>query len=139
MSPVLKIIFAASLGLMVSSVTGQESAVDTYLDKIRPVLQKRCYACHGALKQESDLRVDTVASMRDHGILDSGDLLERLSSDESDRMPPEGESLTKEELALITQWLTDGAPAPENERAEADPLQHWAFQKIERPTLPDVK
>jgi len=35
-----------------------------YLAKIKPVLSKRCYACHGALKQKSGLRLDTAAAIR---------------------------------------------------------------------------
>ena len=43
------------------------NADDTnYVSDIKPVLRERCYACHGALKQESGLRLDTAASVR-HG------------------------------------------------------------------------
>ena len=34
-----------------------------YLKSVKPVLQARCIACHGALKQEANLRLDTVSSM----------------------------------------------------------------------------
>ena len=36
---------------------------DFYLKSVKPVLQSRCFACHGVLKQEANLRLDTVASM----------------------------------------------------------------------------
>ena len=32
-----------------------------YLKQIKPVLRERCFACHGALKQEAGLRLDTAA------------------------------------------------------------------------------
>ncbi len=35
-----------------------------YLRDVKPILRARCYACHGALKQEAGLRLDTVAAMR---------------------------------------------------------------------------
>ena len=77
--------------------------------------------------------------MQDHDILESGGLLDRLSAQEDDqRMPPEGEPLKEEELAVIKKWMAAGAPAPANEAGEADPAQHWAFQKIKRPAVPEL-
>ena len=35
-----------------------------YLRDIKPVLKARCYACHGALKQKSGLRLDTAVNIR---------------------------------------------------------------------------
>ena len=32
-----------------------------YLKQIRPILRERCIACHGSLKQEGGLRLDTAA------------------------------------------------------------------------------
>ena len=118
---------------------GQETTVDLYKQKIKPLLKERCFACHGALKQESELRVDTIAAMRDYGILEDDLLLDRLASkDDSERMPPEGEPLSEQEVLDIKNWIANGAPAPDNEQAEADPMQHWAFQRIERPIVPDL-
>ncbi|MCE2695842.1 MAG: PSD1 and planctomycete cytochrome C domain-containing protein [Verrucomicrobiaceae bacterium] len=111
-------------------------AVD-YEKEIKPLLKERCYACHGALKQKADLRLDTAAAMRKGG--DGGDiladdpslLLERVTTtDKDDRMPPEGEGsmLNTEQVAKLKAWLTAGAPAPANEQPEADPRAHWAYQ-----------
>ncbi len=134
-----KIISILCLLLWSASVFGQDDGVDLYLKQIRPVIKERCMACHGALKQEAGLRLDTVQAMQDHGIIERGDLLARLTSEDADqRMPPEGEPLTDAEIQTIKKWLSAGAPAPENEQPEADPMQHWAFQKINRPAVPDV-
>ncbi len=111
-------------------------AVD-YEKEIKPLLKERCYACHGALKQKADLRLDTAAAMRKGG--DGGDiladdpalLLERVTTtDKDDRMPPEGEGsmLNTEQVAKLKAWITAGAPAPANEQPEADPRAHWAYQ-----------
>lgn len=117
-----------------------------YLDHIRPLLQARCYACHGALQQAAGLRLDTVELMLAGG--DSGGvidvdqpadslLLERvLSSDPDYRMPPEGEPLTAAEIELVQAWIGNGAVAPADEQPETDPRQHWAFQPLVRPPLP---
>ncbi len=34
-----------------------------YLRDVKPLLQEKCFSCHGALKQQGGLRVDTVASL----------------------------------------------------------------------------
>lgn len=112
-------------------------AKDHYLDVIKPVLRERCYACHGALKQKKDLRLDTARQIIDAGIIESGELLARLTSSHLDeRMPPEGEPLHSEEIEAIRDWIDGGTPAPADELPEDDPAAHWAFQRIARPALP---
>ncbi|MEI6234740.1 MAG: DUF1553 domain-containing protein [Planctomycetota bacterium] len=106
-----------------------------YVKDIKPFLKARCYACHGALKHKSNLRVDSVASMREGGeegnILtgDSSLLLQRISqSDEHLRMPPEGAALTAAEIARIKDWIAAGAKGPSDEKPEPDPRLHWAYR-----------
>jgi mono/diheme cytochrome c family protein len=118
-----------------SIVTGHTA---DYSRDIKPVFQERCYACHGALKQKAGLRLDTALNIRkgskDGLIVVPGDpgnseLMARiLSSDPEERMPPEGALLKPEEIEGISKWIADGAPAPEGEKAQADPREHWAFQ-----------
>lgn len=127
----------------IPSARAADDKADIYLRDIKPVLRERCYACHGALKQESGLRVDTAELMLDYGALVPGDtagslLVERISSaDDGYRMPPEGQPLTAEQIQLITRWIEAGAPVPPDEKPEQDPAQHWAFQKPVRPKLPE--
>ncbi|WP_395737327.1 DUF1549 domain-containing protein [Prosthecobacter sp.] len=117
-------------------VSRAEAAVD-YEHEIKPLLKERCYACHGALKQKADLRVDTTEAMRkggDNGDILAGDpslLLQRVTTDDKkDRMPPEGEGarLNSEQVAKLQAWLATGAPAPAGEKPEDDPRAHWAYQ-----------
>jgi hypothetical protein len=135
--------FALALN-SVTPVLGQTS-VD-YVRDVKPILKERCYACHGALKQESGLRLDTGKSLRQGGdggtIIDveaaeSSSLIQRISAhDESERMPPEGEPLTAVQIEILQDWIRQGATSPENELPELDPEQHWAFQPPMRPDLP---
>ncbi|MEZ6057305.1 MAG: DUF1553 domain-containing protein [Planctomycetaceae bacterium] len=132
-----------------SSIASADSEVD-YLKQIKPLLRERCYACHGALKQEANLRLDTAALVRKGG--DSGAaiqvdnaassrLLERVTAtDEAERMPPpnEGETLTVEQVALLRRWIAAGAKGPADEEPEVDPDKHWAFQPIHRPNVPQT-
>ena len=119
-----------------------------YVSDIKPILKERCFACHGALKQEGELRLDTVALMSKGG--DSGPalvanapdaslLVERVSAaDEAERMPPEGHPLTAEQIQLLATWIRQGATGPSDEEPEQDPRHHWSFQKLVRPSVPDV-
>ena len=141
MNPIFKLIASllVCFSMAASHSFGQDSSVELYKQKIKPLFKERCFACHGALKQESELRVDTISVMKEYGILEDAILLDRLTSkDASERMPPEGEPLSKPEIEAIKNWIAAGAPEPDNEQAEADPMQHWAFQKIERPAMPTV-
>jgi hypothetical protein len=131
-------------GVLLSILSGRCLA-DDYLKLVKPVLKARCYACHGALKQESDLRLDTAASIRgrtDSPIInvrrvDLSELLVRVTSDdESIRMPPEGEPLKPAEIAAIRNWIAAGSPAPEHEEADNDPREHWSFQRPIKTKLP---
>ena len=120
-----------------------------YLREIKPVLTSRCYSCHGALKQESGLRLDTGEFIRTGsnngpiavaGQVDASTLVERITaSDEAERMPPEGEPLTNEQIARIKRWIADGIRSPDDERPEEDPRDHWAFQTPQRAELPNVR
>ncbi|WP_437222831.1 DUF1553 domain-containing protein [Planctomicrobium sp. SH661] len=131
--------------LLVTAATASE--ID-YENDIRSLLKQRCWSCHGSLKQESELRLDTVSLMRKGGgsgpAIEPGKpeqslLIERISSsDPATRMPPEGAMLTSEQIAKITAWIAEGATAPEEE-AEDDASKHWSFQTPVRPQLPDLK
>ena len=44
-------------------VPAQEQGFKFFETKIRPVLANHCYKCHGAKKQESELRVDNYAAL----------------------------------------------------------------------------
>lgn len=109
-----------------------------YLRNIKPLLSAHCYACHGALKQEGGLRLDTADAMKRGGdtgsVVSARDsaqslIIQRVTSqDASLRMPPEGKPLTPEQVASLSNWISSGAPSPEHEQPQADPKLHWAFQ-----------
>ena len=121
------------------SVAARDST-SKYLSEVKPLLKAKCFACHGPIKQEAGLRLDTVSAMKRGG--DSGPsldadsplesiLLERVSSDdESDRMPPQGEPMTRDQIAMVEAWLKSGAKGPADEKPQVDPKSHWAFQPL---------
>ncbi len=150
----LRIVFFLPLAvsLLCPLVLPAASANDQvdYVKQVKPLLRERCYACHGALKQEGSLRLDTAAlAIRggDSGAaIQPGDaaasvLLKRVTAtDEAERMPPqlEGESLTEAQIELLKRWIAAGAKGPVDEQPEADPQKHWAFQPITRPAVPQT-
>ena len=126
------------------------SATVDYAREVKPLLAGKCYACHGALKHEGSLRLDTrefVLRGGDGGAAivpgDAGRslLLARLTAPIDERMPPEGEgeALRPAELELLRRWIEQGAPGMPNERAEADPRTHWAFRPPTAPPVPKVQ
>ena len=126
-------------------------ATEQYLREVKPLLAARCYACHGALRQEAGLRLDTAAAARVGGasgpVLSPGDaatspILARVTAtDPVERMPPEGEGepLEPHDVAAVAAWITAGATGPADERPESDPRDHWAFRPVVRPPVPTVE
>lgn len=111
--------------------------------QIRPILVKKCFACHGADEETREgglgLHLRDLAT----GELDSGEIgivpgkpdesevLRRIcSDDEFERMPPEEASppLTDQEQELIRRWITEGANYD----------KHWSFKPTSRPKTPTV-
>lgn len=137
------------LSLVLLNGTCSSAAADevNYLRDIKPVLKARCWACHGSLKQEAGLRLDSGQLIRQGG--DSGPavvegepqqslLLQRVTAEPDERMPPEGDPLSPEETKLLRAWVAFGAHSPADEVPESDPQQHWAFLPPQRPLVPNV-
>ncbi|MBI1346780.1 DUF1549 domain-containing protein [bacterium] len=119
-------------------------AVD-YEHDVRTLLKERCISCHGAVKQEADLRLDAGALILKGGgqpvVMpgNSGDslLIQRvLAEDESERMPPEGARLSPDQIAVLRAWIDRGAIYPTDEIIPPRPADHWSFQPIQRPDVP---
>jgi len=98
-----------------------ESEIAFFRDEIEPVLIESCYKCHSqdAKKLKADLYLDS----RD-GILFGGDngpailpgepegslLIDALTANGIDEMPPKKGPLSSETIALFEQWIKMGAP-----------------------------
>lgn len=142
--PVIVLLTVVMTTATTAQAFGDETV--TYLQHVKPILQQRCYACHGALKQESELRLDTTELLLKGGSSgpsviagkpDAGELTHRImSSDPTIRMPPEGSPLSDDEISQIRQWILQGAQGPVHETPESDPREHWAFQKPMKSELP---
>jgi hypothetical protein len=137
----------------------EDTKVEFFEKKVRPILVDHCYHCHSAeTKPAGGLRVDDR-----NGLLIGGDggaaivagdpekslLFERVLHENPKRkMPKEGELLTEAEVDVLKQWIRDGVawpreriPAyigkkrPDFERLKAE---HWAWQPLKETKVPEV-
>jgi len=114
------------------------AAVD-YTTQIKPLLQQHCVKCHGATTQKSQLKVDTAAAARTGGKHGAAlpDLLVQVVSGthaEIPQMPYKRGPLDSAQIALIRQWVAEGAHAPAEEAPSDD--RHWAFIAPVKAPLP---
>ena len=124
---------------------GQTSAAeaDTLESQAAKLINSRCAECHGAEVREGGLRFLSRTDLLNRN--DSGEpaivpgksaestLLARVTSAD-ERMPPEGDPLTKGEIELLRKWIDAGAAWPDrNESAK-----HWAYIRPTRPELPEL-
>jgi hypothetical protein len=131
----------ALMALSMSATTfAQSDAPIDFGRQIQPILAKRCFACHGPDKSEGDLRLNQKESAfgksgsEKSAIVpkdpQASELFRRVtSSDESERMPPEGLPLTPAQIELLRRWIEEGAEWKE----------HWAFEPVQSRTPPVVK
>lgn len=108
---------------------------------IRPIFAKHCVGCHGGVKQASGLSLiyrEQALAECESGLTPivpgqpaESYLLDRVTdADPEMRMPPadHGPPLSAEEIALLTQWISEGA----------EYQQHWSFEPPEPQTPPGV-
>jgi hypothetical protein len=130
-----------------------------FRDKVLPLLESRCFECHGDEGEvEGELRLTSRKAMLTGG--ESGpvivpsdpekSLLIQAVRYESFQMPPRNK-MPDAEIEILVQWIKDGAVWPADlEKSTAPvgksefPLQeriasHWAWKKIVRPEVPKVK
>src|SRR5947207_2061521 len=146
---------SAAVGwLLFASAPAIAAAPPTFEKDIRPILKAHCFECHGEgekLKGGLDLRLRRL-------MLQGGDdgpvivpgkpgqsLLFKLIH--SGEMPKRDKKLTREQVALIKQWIATGAKTARPEPAELgkggavteEERAFWSFQPIRKPAIPKTK
>jgi hypothetical protein len=92
----------------------------SFINDVAPILKENCFACHDAKKRKGKLDMTTYESFRkggEHddpvspGKPDESNILDLLKATDASRMPPKdsGEALPKEKIAVIEQWVKEGA------------------------------
>ncbi len=92
-----------------------------YNDVIKPILQTKCYSCHGANKQKGKLRMDDSLLLmkggKDGKVIEPGNantsaMIKRLllPVDNEDHMPPKEKPQPSEsQIDLLEWWISQGA------------------------------
>jgi hypothetical protein len=137
--------------------TGAVKPSFNFEDDIVPILEVRCFRCHGAETRKSGLdlrRKFTMLKGGDGGPVivpgkpDESPLIEMITKKE---MPPKEEDpLDARQIELLRRWVAAGAPikgeveapleaADADETISDDDRKFWAFQPPVRPAVPVVK
>jgi hypothetical protein len=114
-----------------------------YFKDVKPLLEHRCFSCHGALEENAGLRLDAGELIRKGGesgaVIVAGNapaslLIQRVSAEGQERMPPEGEgdALSPEEIRVLAGWIEQGAVIEGDDPIPPDPRAHWAYQLPQR-------
>jgi hypothetical protein len=144
-----------AIGAWSAPIQGQGPGVLTYQNDIRPLLEAKCFRCHGEAKQSAGLDLRDKASLFKGG--ETGPAVIAGSSEKSllfeqihkHKMPPgTNEKLTDTQVALVKKWIDSGAHGDLTSNladASTDKLvtesdrQFWSFRPPVRPAVPPVK
>ena len=117
-----------------ASAGADRNQAEEFHGKILPLLQENCFRCHGE-KEKGGLKLDSRDRLLDAAIPGDpmkSELIVRLRShDEDERMPPTGDPLTKNQIALLEDWIERGAVWP------SPPVD--ATEIAERPLIGDAE
>lgn len=105
--------------------------------QVKPLLNKKCIVCHGGVKKDGGFSILTQEEAL--GATQSGkpaiipndpegsEFIKRLThSDPEERMPYHEEPLNKDEIAILKQWVKEGAAWG----------THWAYQPLKEIEIP---
>ncbi len=92
----------------------------SFISDVAPILKENCFACHDSKKRKGKLDMTTYESLRKGGDKDEpivpgkpeeSLMYQFISATGSSRMPPKdsGDGLRKEKIAVIGQWIREGA------------------------------
>ena len=128
-----RIAFAGSLIFLCAVGASRGEGTASFRSQIAPILLENCVACHNAKKAEGGYRLDAFSEISKPGDSgteplkktgdESGELIRRLTStDEYERMPPESEPLSGDQIALIRSWVDAGGMFDGEDPAELLPF-----------------
>ena len=92
----------------------------SFINDVAPILKDNCFACHDSKKRKGKFDMTTYENFRkggDHedpvvpGKPDESQIIDRLTDTGKGRMPPKesGEPLPTTKIAVIEQWIKEGA------------------------------
>ena len=124
----------------ICTASAAEKSID-YANQVRPILARKCYACHGSSEQEGGLALhnrkaaltepDSGSLAIVPGKIEQSELIARILESDADlRMPPVNhDPLTPKEISVLKQWIAEGAEFN----------SHWAFEPIPKIKPPQIE
>ena len=146
-------VFAATL-----PVVAQQEVSDYFERHVRPLIVARCQVCHNEQLKSGNIDLSGVEGFvkaRDEAALisaeepESSRLLAIIGYEGRIKMPPSGK-LPPGEIAILANWVRQGAPWPGAEQRKAmipedqlgtfteEQRSYWAFRPVSDPGLPEV-
>jgi WD40 repeat protein len=103
----------------------------SFINDVAPILKENCFACHDSKKRKGKLDMTTFERFRTGGSSEDpivagkpeeSIIIDLLTSQGVKRMPPReaGEALRGEKIAVIRQWIKEGAKLDEGIAPGAD-------------------
>jgi hypothetical protein len=103
----------------------------SFINDVAPILKENCYACHDAKKRKGKLDMTTFETFRKGGnhetVIVPGKpeesyIIDVLTATDNSRMPPKetGDPLPAARIAVIAQWIKEGAKLDDGITAKAD-------------------
>ncbi|HVL14863.1 MAG TPA: c-type cytochrome domain-containing protein, partial [Gemmata sp.] len=114
-------VFAVVVGVLALGGEGRVRADGknpTFVDDVAPVLKQHCQNCHGNEKQKGDLNLATYSAMQQGGSAgpvvtpgnpDKSRLYTLTAHLQEPKMPPSGNKIPAEQIALLKLWIEQGA------------------------------
>ena len=101
--------------------------------QVKPIFNKNCIVCHGGVRRKADFsllfRSEALAVAKSGkraiipGDPDRSEMIRRLTvKDPEERMPYQHEPLSKTDIAILRQWIKEGAVWGD----------HWAYLPVEK-------
>lgn len=126
-----------------SAVEARAVAIDVdFARDVYPILNERCIDCHGDVKRKGGLRLDSRGTALKGGKTgpaivpgdpDRSQMIRRvLGLDRKERMPPDEEPLTHEQIETLRSWIGSGAAWPDSFSAGegTGEAAHWAYVPV---------
>lgn len=130
-----------------------ENPTVSFRKDVYSILKSRCLGCHEGANPDSGYRLDLLAELLGEtngepqvvpGHADVSNLIRVVTAGDSSklRMPPvkTGSRLAMREIQTLKSWINEGVAWDDELLPPVSPTSdHWAFQRIERPVVPEVR
>ena len=115
---------AAQVGQSADAAGLDARSREAFDKDVKPILEERCFSCHGSATESSGLALDTPEAVLQGGVLNGPAAIAKnsggspiilyLRGEKKPRMPLNGTPLADEQIAKIGKWI-DGLPPESTE------------------------